>query len=51
MIKDLPELIEANVISESCRADLDYTKGKQRTKPTNFVFGIIGAILVEWELF
>lgn len=49
MIKDLPELIEANVISqETAERISDYYHQKKNKEPNRLiaVFGIIGAILV-----
>ncbi len=54
LINDLPELVGANIISEETAEQIrSYYKSKN-TSPQNrllIVFGILGAILIDLELF
>jgi uncharacterized membrane protein len=49
ILKDLPELVSANLITdETARKISDYYQGKQTTSPNKqlLIFGILGAVLV-----
>ena len=49
LLKDLPELVSANLISNDTAQQItDYYKRKQATSPNRqlLIFGIVGALLV-----